>query len=194
MTKRKDPALKKKPGKPQGEYYSYAEAKAKVQALGIKGIAAYRQYTRQEGRDPLLPTDPHRIYGDEFEGWPTFCGKTAFAGLSVEKYTYEEASEAAQRLGIQTKDEYERRHHEDPRLPAVPSRVYAEWPADKPWYKFLGKLIHYKTLAQASEAAQLLGCKTKRDYDEKRKKDPRLPSTPETMYEDWKGWEDFLGK
>lgn len=181
-----------KPGKKAGTYYTYAEAKAKVQALNIKTVGEYRERFQS---DPMLPSDPARTYGDEFEGWPAFCGKTKFSGLSADKYTYDEASAAAQRLGIQSKAEYEQRHHEDPRLPAVPSRFYGEqWPSEKPWFKFLGKVIQYRTLDQAAEAAQLLGCKTKRDYDQKHAKDPRLPRCPDAVYEDWAGWDDFLGK
>jgi hypothetical protein len=152
VTKKKNPSELKRRGDIAGGYYTYAEAKVIVQGLGIRGIAAYREYTRQEGRDAKLPTDPARTYKDEFEGWPAFCGKTAHAGLSVDKYaTFIEASEAAQRLGITDKADYEARHHLDPKLPAVPSRIYPDWPADKPWFKFLGKLVQYTTLAQASE-------------------------------------------
>jgi len=52
--------------------------------------------------------------------------------------TYEEASQAAQKLGIKLKTEYERRYKEDSRLPSTPNRTYKDsgWIN---WLVFLGK-------------------------------------------------------
>lgn len=143
MTKKKDPSELKKTGPKGKEHYTYAEAKAKVQALKVTGFTAYRAYCQSPYYDQKMPTDPLRTYGSEFEGWPTFCGKTEFVGLKADKYaTFAEASAAAQKLGITTKEDYRVRHHLDPKLPAVPSRFYADWPEKKPWYIFLGKKVN----------------------------------------------------
>ncbi|MGD8111299.1 gamma-mobile-trio integrase GmtZ [Vibrio sp. TRT 17S01] len=56
------------------------------------------------------------------------------------------------------------------------------------------KTKKYSTYFKASEAAQLLGIKTSKEYVLLYKKDPRLPSTPSRYYStNWKGWELFLG-
>ena len=53
----------------------------------------------------------------------------------------------------------------------------------------------YETLEEASQAAQKLGCTSGSEYGEEYKKDPRLHSMPMRFYiEDWKTWNDFLGK
>ena len=52
----------------------------------------------------------------------------------------------------------------------------------------------YVTYAEASEAAQRLGFKTKAEYQNGCKQDPKLPFSPNQVYaEDWGGWYVFLG-
>lgn len=171
------------------QYYSYQDAKAFMQRLGISSRSEYREYTRNPDADPLIPTDPQRTYAAEWEGWPGFCAKSQYH----EKYsTYEQASAAAQRLGVRSKQEYQKRYVEDPALPIAPERVYAaDWTS---WTRFLGGVDPYPTLEEATQAARKLKCKTKRDYDVKRTEDPRLPASPDRMYEGWPGWAVFLGK
>ena len=170
------------------QYHPYVTAKALVQSLGILSLGQYREYTRSDKRDPLMPTDPARIYADEWEGWAAFCGKSQYAA----KYpTYEQASAAAQRLNIESKQAYQARYIEDSQLPIAPERVYAaDW---KGWTRFLGGVDAYETLQEAAEAARKLKCTTSRDYDAKRSNDPRLPSAPDRKYKNWTGWADFLG-
>jgi sugar phosphate isomerase/epimerase len=49
--------------------------------------------------------------------------------------------------------------------------------------------------SEAKVAAKLLGCKTKKEYCFRYKKDPKLPREPKTIYaEDWSTWPTFLGR
>ncbi len=53
----------------------------------------------------------------------------------------------------------------------------------------------YPSLTEAANAARKLGFKTGEDYHREYKRDPLLPSCPESCYKsDWIGWHDFLGK
>ncbi len=107
--------------------------------------------------------------------------------------TYEEASEAAQRLGIKSYREYKSRYKEDLRLPASPNQAYkTQW---KGMRLFLGQEAKdfYKNLADASEAARKLGLKTHKTYKARYKEDPRLPAHPDQVYEsEWLSWPAFL--
>ena len=74
--------------------------------------------------------------------------------------TYEEASFAAQELGIKTKIEYTIRYKEDPKLPCHP-RTYKE--KYKGWSLFLNNKNSkqcYETYKEASLAAQKLNIKS----------------------------------
>ncbi|MFB2777539.1 integrase repeat-containing protein, partial [Shewanella xiamenensis] len=64
--------------------------------------------------------------------------------------------QATQALGITSKEEYQRRRREDPRLHSNPDRTYAaDWQS---WPQFLGTADKfYATLAEAQQATQALG-------------------------------------
>lgn len=52
----------------------------------------------------------------------------------------------------------------------------------------------YPTWQEASVAARKLGFKTSREYFAAHSRDNRLHSQPRIFYEDFPGWDDFLGK
>jgi len=103
--------------------------------------------------------------------------------------TWQEASVAAQRLGIKTMDEYVLRFREDPRLYSTPQTFYKDFPGHR---IFLGKTF-YPTWEDASRVAQKLGARTKREYESVFKKDSRLMMRPDKFYSDFPGWKIFLG-
>lgn len=107
--------------------------------------------------------------------------------------TYDEASKAAQALGIDGgRDMYRKRYVSDPRLPSSPESVYkSSWVS---WRKFLNNGC-YETLEEARKSALSLGFKSSTDYRKNRAKDPKLPGNPALAYpEEWKGkgWGYFL--
>ncbi|WP_318515714.1 integrase repeat-containing protein [Photobacterium leiognathi] len=50
----------------------------------------------------------------------------------------------------------------------------------------------YPTIFLASLAANKLGIRTLSDYNLLAKNDPLLPSSPYTVYQDWKGFRHFI--
>lgn len=172
-------------------FYTFSQAQRSAQAMMIEGWSDYRQRYRE---DPMLPSDPATIYADDWQGWAHFLGKSQYA----EKYrSFFEASQAAQALGICTKQEYEERYHEDPKLPSTPNKFYSvEWKKQrKPWLVFLGKPEPYRLYTVASRAAVNLGIRSRREYAELHHGDPKLPASPESVYKDmWQGWDKFLKK
>lgn len=107
-------------------------------------------------------------------------------------YSYQEASRAAQQLGIRTVREYNNLRLNDKRLPSNPNIVYADvWSG---WGSFLGKPQRYGTLQEASEAAQNLGAKTISEYQNLCGTDPKLVKWPNWAYKnEWSSWPEFLG-
>ena len=104
--------------------------------------------------------------------------------------TWQEASVAAQQLGIRDSRVYDQKYKMDPQLPSSPDGRYPDFPG---WEVFLGTNI-YPTWQEASKAAQLLGCRHSKDYRQKHKMDSRLRHTPEQVYADFPGWFTFLAK
>lgn len=172
-------------------FHSFLQAQRIVQAMRIRGWQDYRNRYRE---DPLLPSDPSKVYEADWQGWPHFLGKSQYA----KKYrSFAEASQAAQTLGIRTKQEYEERYHEDSQLPSTPNKFYTtEWSRERhPWLAFLGKPEPYRLYTVASNVAVKLGIKSRREYAEFHHEDPKLPASPESVYSDmWQGWGEFLKK
>lgn len=112
-------------------YPTYEAAKAAVQKMGIVGA---KDYNARYKKDSRLPASPRKQYGADWEGWVRFCSRGFYL-------TVEEASKAAQALGIQSSIEYKERYKEDPRLPCIPSNAYKKvWKLGGwDWYKFLGR-------------------------------------------------------
>ncbi|MGE6530354.1 gamma-mobile-trio integrase GmtZ, partial [Pseudomonas sp. NPDC077382] len=167
-------------------YSTYAEAQAAAQVLGIKNL---RDYTKRYREDPRLPASPSRIYAG-WMGWYQFLGNER-----PELYqTYAEAQAAAQALGIKNQPDYTKRYREDPRLPHIPRKFYANagW---MDWNDFLGneRPDLYSTYAEAQAAAQALGLKSLSDYTKRYCEDPRLPASPSRIFAGWMDWYDFLG-
>ncbi|MCU8070659.1 integrase repeat-containing protein [Shewanella sp. SM32] len=167
-------------------YTSIAEAQLAAQALSITSQPDYKQRYRE---DPRLPSRPETVYSVDWQSWPTFLGTENKFYTSLA-----EAQLAVQVLSITSKPDYLQRYREDPRLPSRPETVYSvDWQS---WPTFLGtENKFYTSLAEAQLAAQVLSITSKPDYKQRYRKDPRLPSRPETVYSaDWQSWPTFLGK
>jgi hypothetical protein len=173
------------------EFYATLEqAQEAARSLSVKSRASYIKATKI---DPRLPYTPENHYKE-------FPGYEVFLGIGDAPYeTYQEASDAAKRLGIISPDAYRRNRKKDPKLIASPLKRYRnEW---KGWPHFLQmadklngvKLAEesnvYATWEEFSAAVSYLGIKTQSEYMERRVEDARLPVWPERVYlEDWPGW------
>ncbi len=120
-------------------------------------------------------------------------------------YSWEDASNAVQRLKINTIYEYRSRYTEDPLLHSSPPERYSDvWKKNGGWPGFLKNQNRsskreqiYKTWKEASKAARKLGFITMREYKAGYTRDPLLHSNPHFLYKDvWEengGWPGFLG-
>lgn len=112
--------------------------------------------------------------------------------------TWQEASEAAKKLGITGSKEYriKKKYKLDPKLPADPHLKYKDFPG---YAVFFGGRPrkegreYYPTWKTASKAARILQIKNREEYRIKRKQDSKLPARPEEYYCDFPGFPSFLG-
>ncbi|MBL4898655.1 MAG: integrase [Colwellia sp.] len=167
-------------------YETLSEASLSAQALGIKSRSQYKKGYKKDSR---LPSDPERVYADDWVVWYEFLSIARTDSYT----TLNEAAQSAQALGIKTSLQYHKEYKRDSRLPAHPCQVYVgDW---VDWYLFLStdRPEYYKTLAEASQAAQALGIQSSHQYKKYHKQDSHLPSTPYRVYvDDWVDWYDFL--
>ena len=111
--------------------------------------------------------------------------------------SYENAKEAAQKLGIKSESKYRESYRKNPRLPSKPKIIYTNkgW---LDWYDFLGaeRPILYSTYNDAKNATQKLGIKSFIEYRQRYKEDSKLPSQPDRTYKNngWiDDWPDYFG-
>jgi len=191
-------------GKEKKDFYqTYADASQAAQRLGIKGKEEYFLNHKYK-EDAHLPANPSvRYAGKGWEGWEKFLGKEKIEKRDLYE-SYNEASQAVQKLGIKSYIEYKEKYHIDPRLPSNPSLTYA----DQGWINmgsFLGleniktkrkASMFYESYTEAFAVIQKLGIKNKRQYIQAYRTDSRLPAVPNKFYRNkgWEGWDIFLGK
>jgi len=150
-------------------YESLAEAS--VAAKNIK-FTSTSDYIKRYRLDPRLRATPHVVYKDDWTGWNNYLG------INERYVTLIEASNAAQTLEIKSQASYFRRYKEDPKLPSSPDSYYKnEW---RNWPHFLNKKkpVFYKTLDEASNAAEALGIKTSREYEKRYRENLHLHRLP----------------
>ncbi|RWX54336.1 gamma-mobile-trio integrase GmtZ [Photobacterium chitinilyticum] len=168
-------------------YENYNGAREAVLTLGIKTA---KEYVIRYKEDSRLPFSPKIKYSQDWQGFRKFLGSRGGFYL-----TYQEASNAAQSLGIKTTKEYTIRYKEDSRLPSCPNKEYkSQWTG---YAEFLGKKkkVFYSTYQKASTAAQSLGIKTYNEYLKRYHEDPKLPCSPKSHYpNEWQGFSKFLAK
>ncbi len=168
-----------------GYYPTWQEASQSALKLGITSSKEYRKRYKE---DPLLPSNLNKAYED-FPGIVVFLG-----GTVQEKYkTWQQASEAALKLGIPNQKEYYQKYKQDPCLPSSPQGFYGDFPG---FVIFLGgkEKTFYETWQQAGKAAQSIGLSVRENYMVRYKEDDKLPSNPDLEYENFPGWKKFLGR
>lgn len=163
------------------------------------GFSNSADYKKRCGVDKRLPKSPEKFYSDwgDKGGWPVYLGKN----LVDEYETWEQASEAAQALGIKNSNDYWRKYKQDPRLPRIPKRSFKScWVKNKCWSGFLGLMYveKYENYSDAKKAVQRLNIKSLEEYRVRYREDPKLPSSPWVVFStDWvenDRWVGFLGK
>ncbi len=174
-------------------YRTWQDASDSARKLRIK---TSKEYPYRYMEDPKLPAAPDSIYKD-FPGWPEF--------LSGEHKNYypiwQQASQAAKKLGIRNRDEYRANYHKDSRLCKWPdSTRYPDFPG---WVKFLGVRdsdSYYSTWKKASSATKKLKITSSDQYRGRKrgqvsyKAETSLPADPSYYYSNFPGWKKFLGK
>lgn len=118
----------------------------------------------------------------------------------------ERAVEACRRHGIKSKIALDCKRGLEPEIFAIDLEAL---PGFTTWNDFFSKVnkvrrhipvterksgaIFYERLADAKKAVKRIGIRSRRGYRQHYHKDPFLPSMPDKVYEDWGGWNDFLG-
>ena len=190
--------LGKKPSPPMA---SYEELKKISRDQGVKTSMDYRLF-RKENKGVFngwrMPSEPY-IHYDEWEGWGVFLGKKP----SLPFAPYEELKKILIAQGVKSARDYRLLRKENKgvfngwRIPSEPYIHYGnKW---ENWRVFLGKPS--LPFAPYEELKKILidqGIKKSMEYFSWREKNKgvfngwRMPSSPNTHYDEWRGWPKFF--
>lgn len=165
--------------KKKAYYPSWKEA---GQAALKVGIVSSRGYVKSRSKDSRLPKNPKQYYVD----WP---GPDKFFGRE-KKYTYEEASLSARKLGWKFGWQYKAGYKVDPRFPCRPDVVYKGkgW---KGWKQFFGVKLY--TIGELTQLLRLKGIVSRVIYFKLAMSDPRISVVPAKDYgKVWPGWSNIF--
>ncbi|MCO7635100.1 VPA1269 family protein [Pseudomonas guariconensis] len=167
------------PGKTKDVYETFEEARSVARSMNCKSRKDYYLRFKDDWR---LRRDPTCVYPDHWTSWEDYLNLT-------ERYdTLDAVREAAQRLGITTKRQYEQNYHKDPRLPGSPDQFKSDW---KSWIHFFLP-VKYTCLEDLRIAVNRLDIKDSQDYRKRYKNYPPLPAHPERVFRDeWTSWYDL---
>jgi superfamily II DNA or RNA helicase len=179
------------------EFLPFKEAREFVRSLGLKTYEGWNAYSASGKRPSNIPSSPHRVYGNEWEGYGDFLG-TGKLGRNRKFLSFEEAREFVRSLGLKTYEgwnAYCQSGRKPNNVPSSPIRVYKQWAGIGDWLG-IGK-TRFRSFRAARRFVRDLGLRNHkewRDYCRSGKKPNDIPVSPDHTYEkNWAGYGDFLG-
>jgi hypothetical protein len=181
------------------KYRPFEEARAYMHSVGLKSQTEWKVWCQTDAKPPDIPTNPNKIYADEWVGYWDFLGTGNRRGGWR---SFEEAREHVRGLGLKNKDEwseYAKGGALPPDIPKAPRKVYEdEWRGIWDWLGIEDVPRRmYRSFEEAQEYGRSLGIKTGEEWyrwSASGQKPPDIPSRPDHIYPDrWRGWGEFLG-
>lgn len=192
----------------------FKEAREFARKLGLSSHVEWWKWTtgtlRRPGlieKPPDIPAGPERVYLNEWKDWADWLGHSRRIGGWR---PFKEAREYARKLNLKHRKEWlelankrnsatENGLPDD--IPSYPDNVYEEWigwwdwlgTAHRrgEWLRFNGARTLSRRLGLTNEAQFI---KWRRGHLKRRLKCPsNMPTHPDRVYPEFKGWPDFLG-
>ncbi len=133
-------------------YRPFPEARAFMQALGLKNLAEWRDYCRSGRRPADIPSTPHMVYKTEWRGLGDWLGTGRLAPKDLTYRPFPEARAFVQALGLKNSVEwrdYCRSGRKPADIPSTPHMVYkTEWRGLGDWLGIVSRwtkaaLLHF---------------------------------------------------
>ncbi|MDB9758354.1 DEAD/DEAH box helicase family protein [Gammaproteobacteria bacterium] len=185
------------------EYPPFHIAKESAQSLGLTSSRDYQSYIREHKEDILrtLPSDPARIYSDEWISWGDWLGTKARARVPIKPFS--EVRAIARELKLKNYSEWKVWHkaHKPAGIPGDPKARYEkEWNG---WDDFLGETYNsptvrkWRSFEDARNFSRSLGLKNIKEwfiYSKSGERPEDIPGQPGQFYKgSFVDWNDWLG-
>jgi hypothetical protein len=182
------------------EWRPFVEAREFARSLGLKSASEWTAAKIDRPRD--IPSQPSRIYAEEWVSWSDWFG------TEREWRPFVEAREFTHSLGLKGQKEWNAwsRNSRPKDIPSQPSRIYIEWVDWADWLRGDSDGVTKtqcntpRLFSEAREYARSLRLKNKRAWRALARAGklpadiPRSPNTIAVYAEEWVSWENWLGK
>ena len=186
------------------KWMSFDQAKTFIQRQGIRTREQFQEWSKSEQRPKDFPSNPHKVYTNEWRGWGDFLGTGNISVRNRDWMSFQDAKTLMQRQGIRTREQFQEWSKSEQRpknFPSTPHQTYKnKW---RGWGDFLGtgnistSKRKWMSFQDAKALMQSQGIKTSTEFNEWKKAGKRpkdFPSNPSETYKNkWRGWGDFLG-
>ncbi len=178
-------------------YWGFRWARNYVRQLGFTKRMQWNEYCESGDKPDSVPSDPDKIYAEEWLSWSDWLGTVSFWG-------FVEARNFVYGLGLKNAKEWEvycQSGEKPPYIPANPGMAYRkEWQGMDDWLgletptKFEREFLPFE---DAKAIVHKLGFKSSKEWKahcQTRKRHVAIPTNPDVVYaQKWKGWRDWLG-
>ena len=117
-------------------FLSFEESKTEVKKIGLKSITEWRELCRSKLKPNNIPSNPHKVYENEWKGWGDWLGTGRVSNHSKKFISFIEAKKFTQSLGLKNEKEWRNWKKEGKlpsNIPAKPEVVYK----DKGWIGYV---------------------------------------------------------
>ncbi|MDA8910453.1 DEAD/DEAH box helicase family protein [Crocinitomicaceae bacterium] len=184
-----------------GEFLSYEDAKEFIRDFLITSKTGWRKFCNSDKKPFNIPSSPRGFYKEYWLGWGDFLGTNTIAPQNRLFPSLKEAILIVRKIGLKTHGEWTKfkksSDFEKYNLPKAPEIVYK----DEGWkgYPHFFSKTKVKKLGfnDARTIVRKLKISTHKSWQEysKTNRPDNIPSNPNRFYKnEWKGWDDFLGK
>ena len=200
----------------------FDEAREYVRSLKLPGFKGWTAYCKSGKRPPEIPASAHTVYRDEWEGYGdwTGTGRTRYSNFLSFKDA-REYSRSLGLFTQKSWEKFVKSNERPTNIPANPKGTYKkEWQGWKNWLRdsddsFVEHLVEVETeigdnldkainelesevlsFEKAREYVRKLGLKGQKEwfaYAKSNEKPTNIPSSPYNVYDEWKGFPDWLG-
>lgn len=172
--------------KKESKFLSFEDLQIKVLAAAVK---TREEYGLQHKMHAGWPSSPPYQYKSKWPGWSKFLGREVKELLS-----FYELQQEVRDAGIRGVMDYVKRYKEHTGWPSEPSQIYKDqWLG---WGNFCRGETKKEPLALEDLTAEVKrsGITSSAHYFGKYKEYAGWPAQPHRFYNNWPGWEKFLGK
>jgi len=187
------------------QFRSFEDARKFVHTLNLKSGKYWKEYCKSDNKPGDIPNHPIDVYKKYWKGMGDWLGTGTIAPSQRKYLSFEDTKKYARKLNFKNKEQWYIHARSGklpkniPRNPQTTLFYKKEWNG---WENFLGKKTtskKYRKILDFNDARKFvhsLRIKGQREwgiYSKSGKKPDNIPANPSRAYENWNGWQDWLG-